>query len=117
MVRKVLLGLLCVFLLAGCAGLQKVVNVVCNPTDEQRAEAAAMLRVLDAAQDMIGVFVPEAALVKASAVLNTIIKGGCFLISDLKPILDLVDKIEAVKTRSLTKPQTYPALRKLCEGR
>jgi hypothetical protein len=117
MTKKVLSGLLCLVLLAGCAGLQKVADVVCNPTDEQKAEAAAMLRVLDAVQNMVGVFVPEATLIKASAVLTTIVKGGCFLISDLKPIIELIDKIEAIKTRSLTKPQTYPALRKLCEGR
>jgi len=116
MVKRVLLGLLCLALLSGCAGLQKVADVVCNPTDEQKAEAAAMLQALDAVQSLVGVFVPEATLIKASTVLTTIVKGGCFLISDLKPIIDLIDKIEAIKTRSLVKPQTYPALRKLCEG-
>jgi hypothetical protein len=117
MVKRVLLGLLCLALLAGCAGLQKVSDVVCNPTDEQKAEAAAMLQVLDAVQNMVGVFVPEATLVKSSVVLTTIVEGSCFLISDLKPVIELVDRIETVKTKSLTKPQTYPALRKLCEGR
>jgi len=117
MVKKTLVGLLCLVLLAGCAGWQKVADVVCNPTDEQRAEAAAMLQALDAVQDVVGIFVADAALIKASIVLTTIKDGGCFLISDLKQILDLMDKIEAIQTRIVAKSQTYPALRKLCESR
>jgi hypothetical protein len=92
-------------------------DIVCNPTNEQKAEAAAMLQALDAIQNVVGIYVPEAALIKASVVLTTIRDGGCFLISDLKQILDLIDKIEAIQTKMVVKSQTYPALRKLCEGR
>jgi len=76
-----------------------------------------MLQALDSIQNAVGIFVPQATLIKASAVLTTITNGGCFLISDIKQILDLLDKAEAVKTKNLVKSQTYPALRKLCEGR
>ena len=117
MAKRVLLGLLCLVLLAGCAGLKTVGDVVCNPTDEQKAEAAAMLQALDSIQNAVGIFVPQATVIKASAVLTNITNGGCFLISDIKQILDLLDKAEAVKTKNLVESQTYPALRKLCEGR
>jgi hypothetical protein len=97
--KKAISILFIVFMIVGCAGLQKVADMVCNPTPEQQVTAAAMLAAIDAAQKKLGEFVPMANIIQASAVLNVIKAGGCFLISDLAAIFQTIDAANALTQR------------------
>ncbi len=116
MAKLVCLAMVMVLALSGCAFLQKSKDFLCNPTEAQKAEAALMLAALDAIQAAGSIFFPPLAFVKASAVLTTIINGGCFLIVDLIEIFKILDQAEAAKAKvkglkAPTKFISYPALR------
>jgi hypothetical protein len=67
------------------------VNFVCAPTAEQQATATTMLAALDAAQTAGAIFIPALSIAKASAVLQFIRAGGCFLVAELKQAFEAVD--------------------------
>jgi hypothetical protein len=67
------------------------VNFVCAPSAEQQATASTMLAALDAAQTAGAIFVPALSIAKASAVLQVIRAGGCFLVAELKAAFEAVD--------------------------
>lgn len=114
--RVLLVGLLALVLVGGCAALQTVTDFICNPTAEQQATAAAMLDALDKVQAVVAMFYPPAAIAQASAVLTTIKGGGCFLVAELTKIFEMLDKAEEAKAlaKGMKAPakDTYPALRK-----
>jgi hypothetical protein len=113
--------LLWALLIGGCASMQKVSNQICNPTAEEKATADAMLAAINAAQAAAGMFLPQANIIQASTVLNTIRAGGCFLIAELADAFKVVDAANVSvqpKTKSLGAAKApvllpeYPALRK-----
>lgn len=112
-----IVGLLVVALMVGgCAFLQGVKDFVCNPTEAQKADAAKMLAALDAAQAAGAIFAPEIAIIKASAVLTTIQRGGCFLIAELEEVFKILDSVDTAKMKAKglkVEVDTYPSLRKL----
>jgi len=110
-------GLLALSLiLGGCAQMQKVTDLICKPTAEQQATAAAMLEALDKVQGVVGMFYPPAAIAQASAVLTTIKDGGCFLVAELAKVFEMLDKADEAKAKAkgLKAPakDSFPALRK-----
>lgn len=120
MKKMVVVAVLAV-MLSGCAALQTVSDFVCNPTAEQQQTAAQMLTALDAAQTFAAGFYPVAGVVKASAVLQTIKAGGCFLVSELAEAFKAVDAANTAKLQAQMKllptgaaalPE-YAALRRL----
>jgi hypothetical protein len=95
-------------LLGGCATLQSAfnsgpVNFLCQPTDAQKADAAKMLLAIDAAQAVGTMFFPVIGIAKASAVLTTIVGGGCFLIDELKQALAVADAANGAVAAKQTK--------------
>ena len=95
------------------------VGFICNPTPAQQATAAAMLAALDAAQAAGAIFFPPLGIAQASAVLNTIRAGGCFLVAQLAEAFKAVDaanvavaqaQLKALKTAPPALPE-YPELR------
>lgn len=116
-----LMGLLALMLVGGCAFLQSTQDFVCKPTDTQKQDAEKMLAALDAVQVAAGMFFPAANIVKASSVLKVIQSGGCFLISELQEVFNILDTVQTVKMKSMkmavpTKFETYPSLRKMLRG-
>ena len=102
-------------------GAQSVVDFICAPTADQQADAAKMLAALDAAQAAGAIFYAPLGIAKASAVLNTIRGGGCFLVAELTEVFEVVDAANTATQASQAKmlkgapaslPQ-YPALRAL----
>jgi hypothetical protein len=94
--KKLIVLIVMVSLLVGCETLNSAlnsgpVNFVCAPTAEQQATATAMLAALDAAQTAGAIFVPALSIAKASAVLQVIRAGGCFLVAELKAAFEAVD--------------------------
>ena len=104
-------------LLSGCAGFgkwsagaQSVVDFICQPSLDQQATAAKMLAALDAAQAAGTVFFPALGIAKASAVLNTIKNGGCFLVAELSDAFKVVDAANAsVQNKQLGMLKAAPA--------
>jgi len=123
MKKLVILVIAAALLLVGCAKffafIKPAQDFICNPTAEQKHEAQLMLVALDAVQAAGAIFVPEIAVFKASAVLETIMQGGCFLVAELQQIFDILDAAEAAKLKAkglvLVKIDTYPALRRTLE--
>jgi len=115
MVKLVALAMALALALSGCTFLKTVKDFVCNPTEAQKHEALLMLVALDAVQAAGAIFVPGIAIVKASAVLTTIAEGGCFLITELQDVFDILDKAEKTKLKAkglvIVRIETYPALR------
>jgi len=62
-----------------------------------------MLTALDAAQTFAAGFYPVAGVVKASAVLNTIKAGGCFLGSELTEAFKAVDAANTATAKAQVK--------------
>ena len=114
-----------VMMVSGCAAVQSALNsapvdFICSPTPDQQATAAAMLIVLDTAQAAGAIFYPVIGIAQASAVLNVIKDGGCFVVAQLKAAFEAVDAANATMAKakgpkfvSETKLPEYPALRKL----
>jgi hypothetical protein len=126
--KRILIVVMAMVMLAGCAGIgkwssdaQKVVDLICSPSPEQQATAAKMLAALDAAQAAGTVFYAPLGIAQASAVLTTIRGGGCFLLAQLAEAFKVVDAANAsVQTKQLKMLPTapaglpeYPALRRL----
>jgi uncharacterized protein YceK len=115
--KKVLVMLLVMAMISGCAGFgkwstgaQKVVDMICAPTPEQQDTAAKMLAALDAAQAIGAVFYPPLGIEQASAVLNVIRGGGCFLVTQLTEAFKVVDAAnEAVQAKQLKMVKMAPA--------
>lgn len=82
-------------------GAQTVADFICNPTADQKAEAAKYLTALDMVQAVAATFFPAAGIAKASAVMTTIAQGGCFLASEVQAALDLLAQAQA-KQASVT---------------
>jgi hypothetical protein len=124
-VKKLMILVLAIVMLAGCAGVgkwstgaQKVVDLICAPTPEQKADAARMLAALDTGQAAAAVFFPAADIIKASAVLTTIKDGGCFLVAELTQAFKVVDAANTgieVKSMGLlkAKPSAIPEYKAL----
>jgi hypothetical protein len=86
---------------------------ICSPTPAQQATAAAMLIALDAAQAAGAIFYPPLGIAQASAVLNTIKAGGCFLVAQLAEAFKVVDAANAATAKAQAKmlkmaPVTLP---------
>jgi hypothetical protein len=116
--KKRLIVVLAMVMLTGCAGFgkwsagaQKVVDMICAPTAEQQATAARMIAALDAAQAAGAIFFPAIGVEKASAVLNVIKGGGCFLVTELAEAFKAVDAANAVVVAKQMKatPSMAPA--------
>lgn len=111
--KKYLVVVMALVIFCGCAGFgkftpgaQTVVDMICQPTPAQQATAAIMLAALDAGWS----FVPVAGAIKASAVLNVIRTGGCFLISELTAAFKVVDAANAATSAKQMKMlKTAPA--------
>ena len=126
--KKLVILALCVSLMApvglvGCAAynsvrdaISPVTNFICQPTEKQKQDAALMLAAIDAAQAAGAIFYPPIAVAQASAVLNTIKNGGCFLLAQLDEAFKVVDtantKLITAKAIAVPLPQ-YASLRNL----
>lgn len=83
--------------------ISPVVDFICSPTAEQQVTADKMLAALDAAQAAGAIFAPELAIVKASAVLNTIKTGGCYFLDQLAAAFQVVDAANAAQAMKALK--------------
>ena len=124
MKRLAILVMVLALVFPGCAGFgkwssesQQVVNLVCNPTDAQKAEAAQYLAALDAVQGVAVMFYPPLAIAQASAVMTTVAAGSCFLLSQVQAALDLLQAAQAkqamakgIKAAPVPVAQQFPAL-------
>jgi uncharacterized protein YceK len=107
----------------GCAGLgtftpgtQAVVDLVCSPTDQQKAEAAKWLAALDAIQAGASVAFPALAIMQASSVMKVVAAGGCFVLAEVQAALNLLSNMQ-VKQASfkslkaqMSSHEQFPAL-------
>jgi len=106
------LFLMIVMLLAGCAAVHNAVtaveNVLCNPTDEQRAEADAAIQFISTGAAFIGPLaeVPITGA-QATAILTDVKKGVCVTLSNLQAALAYVDGL----TTALGDPKYAKKLR------
>lgn len=91
MKKLVILAMVVAFLFTGCAALTTVQQQLCNPTDQQKQDAATALAALDAVQTAVAMFIPQANMVKASAVFTMVQNGACVLLTDLSAALATLD--------------------------
>lgn len=125
MKRLIIVAMVLGLLFTGCASIQSVLNsapvdFMCSPTAEQQATATAMLTALDAAQTAGAIFYPALGVAQASAVLQVIQAGGCFVVAQLKAALETVDAANASMAKAkgpaiaaVTLLPRYEPLRKL----
>lgn len=123
--RKVIVLVLALLLVGGCAGFgkwsagaQAVIDSMCNPTDAQKAEADKWLTMLDSVQDRVAQYFPPIAIVKASSAMTVLKNGGCFVLADIEAALTLISDMEtkqAEATKGIKAPpfsvkDEFPAL-------
>jgi hypothetical protein len=97
--KKVLILVMVVAMcFSGCAlfgqaktGVDVVAGQLCNATDTQKQDAAIALAAMDSVQTAVALFIPEANLMKASAVFAMVQQGVCVLLTDLSAALATLD--------------------------
>jgi hypothetical protein len=117
------------FSIGGCAKIQNAVNsaqgVLCNPTDQQKTEAAAGAAAVDGLLAILQI-VPQTSTIAdlivslggAKITFGTIQSGGCVAITALAQALDAVDQADAVQKNLMTakaifSPVVIPAMQSL----
>lgn len=112
------------FVTMGCAQIKAFLNstpvtFMCSPTPQQQTTAGAMLAAIDMAQAVGAIYLPGIDVIKASAVLQTIRNGGCFVIAELKAAFEVVDAANLAMSKKAARQlkmaiapiEEYPDLR------
>ena len=94
--RKVIIGLLIVGLLSGCAAYKVVKQVLCNPSQGQIAEAQAAMSFIDAALALIQAKSIQEKLVVAKAEFFSVSQGLCVFLDRLEAAIAAVDEAKQV---------------------
>jgi hypothetical protein len=100
---KLMAGILSCCLLFSCAGLQEVMDLICNPTAEQVADAEAALAFIDAGLALAaGTVYPGATdliakLGMAKSVFASIRGKICVTLGQLQEALGVVDSLQALE--------------------
>ena len=87
---------LCLTLLAGCAQINKAGQVLCNPTDVQKAEAQAAIVFLESTLALVGKGEMQATVDLAIGIFQFVRAGICVTAQQVKDALAAVDQVDAV---------------------
>lgn len=119
--KRILILLVLVGLLmapVGCASFKSFVDsaqgLVCNPSDQVKAEARLAIQLIQAALNMANI-IPGSpaflALVDAKIVFTTVAGGACVALTELQKALATLDQqVQAPKAAGGIPIETFPAL-------
>jgi hypothetical protein len=111
-------------LISGCTSFSKwfpatqnIVNFLCDPSSDQKAEAAKWLAALDSIQTGVAVAFPAVNIVKASSVMKVLANDGYFALAEVEAALNLLTAMQTkqvamlkVKAAPRSSQEQFPAL-------